>query len=135
MRRILFVLFALSAFTLTVSAADYKAKPVAAKKPRVQVQAHQPHAVQVLVPGHAFSVFGNPYAFALGGYGLGAYQQPSPVVAVVDTDGVVRLIELRQLRGYQPQLQSPLQYQLQLAYPPMYAPAPIPAPAPAQPRP
>ena len=128
MKRILFVLFALPVFALTATAADYKTKPVAAKKQsKVQVQAHQPHAVQVLVPGHA--LFGNPYAFALGsyglgGYGLGAYQQPSPVVAVVDTEGVVRLIELRQLRGYQ--MPQQLQYQLQLPYAPVPAPTPVP---------
>lgn len=106
--------------------ADYPPAKAKARAKPVVVQPHvaQPHAVQFTVPynfSYGFNTFASPF------YG---YQQPSPVVAVVDTDGVVRLIELRQLRGLQPQLQYPLQLQpLQ----PMYAPAPTPVPV--QPKP
>ncbi len=96
--RIFYSLFAVLLLAGLAAAAPPK-KPKVVAKPvlTAPTYAHHPHAVQFAFPFHAgfggYQAFGSPF--------YGSYQQPQ-VVAVVDTDGVVRLIELRQLRGYQP---------------------------------
>lgn len=83
MKNTLFALVATLAIA-SVASADYRtARPVTTPH-----YVHRPQIVQFAFPAPAFGTYGYPY-------------QAPQFAAVVDADGVVRLIELRQLRGLQ----------------------------------